>query len=257
MALKISSLCRRLCRHGAWAWTGTRRYTNAAAHQRVFECIVGPEHVLATDMTSYTTDWTMRYSGGSLVCFPRTTEQVSRILKYCNDNRIGVVPQGGNTGLVGGAVGTDKGELILSTKRMNSLLDIDSSAGVATCEAGCVLEWLNAKVGDKGFTFPLDLAAKGSCMIGGNVATNAGGLRVIKFGSLQGNVLGLEVVLADGTVVDMDRSLRKDNCGFHSKHLFIGSEGTLGVITKVTVLLATKPTFSCVVLAKVQTTEDF
>jgi len=235
-------------RFGKGKWS--RMYSIAASHKSIFERIVGKEHVLSTDMSNYTTDWTMSYFGGSLVCFPKTTDEVSRVLKYCNENKIGVVPQGGNTGLVGGAVGTERGELILSTKRMNKIIDIDSSAGVVTCEAGCVLEWLNAQVGEKGFTFPLDLAAKGSCMIGGNVATNAGGLRVIKYGSLQGNVLGLEVVLADGTIVDMNRTLRKDNCGLHSKHLFIGSEGTLGVITKVSVLLATKPSFSCVVFAK-------
>ena len=234
-----------------------RGYTNkiyalASSHRSAFEEIVGTDHVVSDDdMEAFTVDWTGTYKGGSLVCLPKTTKEISEIMKYCSMNNIGVVPQGGNTGLVGGAVGTSKGELVVCMRRMNSILDIDNAAGVLTCEAGCVLEWLNGEVAKHGFVVPLDLAAKGSCMIGGNVATNAGGLRVMKYGSLQGNVLGLEVVLADGTVLDMLRSLRKDNSGLHSKHLFIGSEGALGIITKVSLLLVTKPTFTCVIFAKV------
>jgi D-2-hydroxyglutarate dehydrogenase len=204
-----------------------------------------------TDIAKYTTDWTGSYSGGSLVCFPQTTEEVSKLLSYCNKYKIGVVPQGGNTGLVGGGVGTKRGELILSLERLNRIIEVDEQAGVLTCEAGCVLEWLSDEVGKKGFVVPLDLAAKGSCMIGGNVSTNAGGLRVMKYGSLQGNVLGMEVVLADGTVLNMLRTLRKDNCGYHMKNLFVGSEGTLGVITKLNLLLAPKPSFTSVFFAKV------
>lgn len=232
---------------------GNHTYSLASLHVDGIQKIVGKGNIISSseDMESYTQDWTKTYTGGSLVCFPKTTSEVSEVLKYCSVNRIGVVPQGGNTGLVGGGVGTNKGELIMSMKRMNKILEVDASAGSVTCEAGCVLEWLNNEVGKQGFVIPLDLGAKGSCMIGGNVATNAGGLRVMKYGSLQGNVLGLEVVLADGTVVDMLRTLRKDNCGLHSKHLFVGSEGVLGVITKVSLLLATKPTFSCVIFAKV------
>jgi D-2-hydroxyglutarate dehydrogenase len=228
-------------------------YSPAYTHVQAIQRIVGEDHVLVgeSDMEPYKQDWTETYAGGSLVCFPKSVVEVSELLKYCNANKIGVVPQGGNTGLVGGAVGTSKDELILSLKRMNRVLEVDASAGVVTCEAGCVLELLNSEVAKQGFAIPLDLGAKGSCMIGGNVATNAGGLRVMKYGSLQGNVLGLEVVLADGTVLDMLRTLRKDNCGLHSKHLFVGSEGTLGVITKVSLLLVTKPTYSTVLFAKV------
>lgn len=230
-----------------------RSYSSASLHLEQLRRIVGQDHLLSndTDIEPYRQDWTKTYAGGSVVCFPRDTNEVAELLKYSNKNKIGVVPQGGNTGLVGGAVGTNKDELIISMKRMNKIIDIDTSAGMVTCEAGCVLEWLNGEVGKHGFTIPLDLGAKGSCMIGGNVATNAGGLRVMKYGTMQGNVLGLEVVLADGTVVDMLRTLRKDNCGLHSKHLFIGSEGTLGVITKVSMMLATKPTYSCALFAKV------
>jgi D-2-hydroxyglutarate dehydrogenase len=228
-------------------------YSPASSHVQAIQRIVGEGHILVgeSDMEPYKQDWTRTYAGGSLVCFPQSVVEVSELLKYCNANKIGVVPQGGNTGLVGGAVGTSKEELILSLKRMNRVLELDASAGVVTCEAGCVLELLNSEVAKQGFAIPLDLGAKGSCMIGGNVATNAGGLRVMKYGSLQGNVLGLEVVLADGTVLDMLRTLRKDNCGLHSKHLFVGSEGTLGVITKISLLLVAKPTYSTVLFAKV------
>ena len=113
--------------------------------------------------------------------------------------------------------------------------------GVLTCDAGCVLEYLDGQVRDKGFMMPLDLGAKGSCHIGGNAATNAGGLRLLRYGSLHGSVLGLEAVLADGTIMDCLSEMRKDNTGYDMKQLFIGSEGTLGIITKLNVLLATKP----------------
>ena len=113
--------------------------------------------------------------------------------------------------------------------------------GVLTCDAGCVLEYLDGLVRDKGFMMPLDLGAKGSCHIGGNASTNAGGLRLLRYGSLHGSVLGLEAVLADGTVMDCMSEMRKDNTGYDMKQLFIGSEGTLGIITKLNVLLATKP----------------
>eukprot|EP01032_Pedospumella_encystans_P011655 gene11655-13541_t len=224
----------------------------ASQHKSAFVGIVGREHVLSDleDMKAFTSDWTKNYSGGSLVCFPQNTQEVSDILKYCNAHKIGVVPQGGNTGLVGGGVGTQRGELILSLRRMNKIIEIDDRAGVLTCESGCILENLSNEVGKQGFIVPLDLAAKGSCMIGGNVSTNAGGLRVLKYGSLHGNVLGLEVVQADGAILNMLRTLRKDNCGYHLKHLFIGSEGTLGIVTKVSLLLATKPAMTCVLFAK-------
>lgn len=149
-------------------------------------------------------------------------------------------------------MGTDGGdELILSLARMRKIINIDSASASVVCEAGCVLEELNSATEAVGFTVPLDLGAKGSCMIGGNVATNAGGLRLLRYGSMHHNVLGLEVVLADGTVLDMLRSLRKDNCGYALKNLFVGSEGTLGVITRVALSLAPKPNSTCVVLAKV------
>jgi FAD/FMN-containing dehydrogenase len=133
---------------------------------------------------------------------------------------------------------------------MNRIIDLDTQSGVLTCEAGCILEAVTHEVEKQGFLFPLDLGAKGSCMIGGNLSTNAGGLRVVKYGNLHGSVVGLEVVRADGTIVDMTSTLRKDNCGYQLMHLFVGSEGTLGVITKANILLAHKPLSSQVLLAK-------
>lgn len=232
-----------------------RNFKAATAHIADFQDLIGCENVIsdAFDIEKYTIDWTKVYKGGTVVCFPRSTEDVSKILQFCNSNRIAVVPQGGNTGLVGGGVGLsgDKGDqLIISMEKMCSIERIDES--VLICDAGCILENLNTECSKKGYIVPLDLGAKGACMIGGNVATNAGGLRVVRYGSLHGSVLGLEVVQADGTVLDMLRTLRKDNCGYHLPHLFIGSEGTLGVITKVAIALALKPRSTAVVWAKVR-----
>lgn len=188
------------------------------------------------------TDWQKKYFGKSkCALFPRTSEEVSEILRYCYENHIAVCPQGGNTGLVGGAVPVFD-EVILSLKRMNSVLSIDDVTGVCVCEAGVVLEDLDDALTRRGMCVPLDLGAKGKCQIGGNVSTNAGGLRLVKYGSLRGTVLGLEVVLADGTVLSsLLRKNRKDNTGYDLKQLFIGAEGTLGVVTKVAILAPRAP----------------
>lgn len=127
-------------------------------------------------------------------------------------------------------------EIILSMKRMNKILSFDNENGILVCEAGCILQQLDNYVGERGFTMPLDLGSAGSCLIGGNIASNAGGIRYMRYGSLHANTLGMEVVLANGTVLDLCSLLRKDNTGYDLKHLFIGSEGTLGVISKVVLL---------------------
>ena len=124
---------------------------------------------------------------------PKTTEEVSGILKYCNDENLAVCPQGGNTGLVGGSVPVFD-EVILSTGLMNTIIGLDELSGVLTCQAGCILENLESYLNERGFMMPLDLGAKGSCQIGGNVSTNAGGIRLIRYGSLQGSILGVEAV---------------------------------------------------------------
>ncbi|KAK5621738.1 D-2-hydroxyglutarate dehydrogenase, mitochondrial [Crenichthys baileyi] len=186
-------------------------------------------------------DWLTSVRGSSEVLLrPQTTQEVSQILSYCNSRNLAVNPQGGNTGLVGGSVPVYD-EIILSTSFMKNILSFDNIAGILTCQAGCVLENLVLYLEERDYIMPLDLGAKGSCQIGGNVATNAGGLRLLRYGSLHGTVLGLEVVLADGQVLDCLSTLRKDNTGYDLKQLFIGSEGTLGVITAVSILCPRKP----------------
>ena len=153
-------------------------------------------------------------------------------MAYCNSERIGVVPQGGNTGLVGGSVPVAD-EIVLSTERMDAICGLDADSGILTCEAGCILHDLHVYAADRRHLVPIDLGSRGTCQIGGNVATNAGGQYFYRFGSLHANVLGLEVVLADGTILDLLNTNRKDNTGYDLKHLFVGSEGTLGVITQI------------------------
>ncbi|XP_061700959.1 D-2-hydroxyglutarate dehydrogenase, mitochondrial isoform X2 [Syngnathoides biaculeatus] len=192
-------------------------------------------------LESCNVDWLKSVRGSSEVLLrPRTTQEVSQILGYCSGRNLAVNTQGGNTGLVGGSVPVYD-EIVLSTALMNRVLSFDAVSGVLTCQAGCVLEDLSAYLEQQDHIMPLDLGAKGSCHIGGNVATNAGGLRLLRYGSLHGNVLGVEAVLADGQVLDCLSALRKDNTGYDLKQLFIGSEGTLGVITAVSVLCPRRP----------------
>ncbi|XP_037068116.1 D-2-hydroxyglutarate dehydrogenase, mitochondrial-like [Pollicipes pollicipes] len=189
----------------------------------------------ADELDIYNTDWWRTCRGESRVLLkPRTTEEVSRILRHCNDRRLAVCPQGGNTAVVGNGVPVFD-EVIVSTQLMNRVLHFDEFSGALTCEAGLVLEALDTYVSERGYIAPVDLGAKGSCQIGGNVSTNAGGLRLFRYGNLHGTVLGLEAVLADGEVVDLMSAMKKDNTGYDLKQLFIGSEGTLGFVTKVVV----------------------
>jgi D-2-hydroxyglutarate dehydrogenase len=169
---------------------------------------------------------------GSVVLRPKTVEECSAILKHCNDRGLAVTLQGGNTGLVGGSVPVFD-EVIISTALMNKVISLDPVTNVLMCEAGCILQALDEYASGHNCIMPLDLGAKGSCQIGGNVSTNAGGLRFLRYGSLHATVLGLEVVLADGTVLDMMSSLPKNNTGYDLKQIFIGAEGTLGLVTKV------------------------
>ncbi|KAJ2019359.1 D-lactate ferricytochrome c oxidoreductase [Coemansia sp. RSA 2337] len=216
-----------------------------------FRTIVPSETILATaqvggtadliELEGFNADWLNKYRGNSqLVLRPKTTEQVSQILRYCNTHNIAVVPQGGNTGLVGGSVPVHD-EIVLSLRNMNKIRSYDELSGILVCDAGCVLEELGNYVGERGHVMPLDLGAKGSCHIGGNVATNAGGIRFLRYGTLHGSVLGLEVVLPDGTILDNLSTLRKDNTGYDLKQMFIGSEGTLGVITGVSIATPQRP----------------
>lgn len=207
------------------------------------------------DLDFYNEDWMRKYKGQSkLVLRPKTTEQVSKIVKYCNEKLLAVVPQGGNTGLVGGSNPVFD-EIIISLASMNKIRSFDSVSGILKCDAGLILENADNALAEKGYIFPLDLGAKGSCHVGGNVATNAGGLRLLRYGSLHGSVLGLEAVLPDGTIYNSMESLRKDNTGYDLKQLFIGSEGTLGVITGVSILCPSRPQASNVALLAVSSYE--
>jgi FAD/FMN-containing dehydrogenase len=213
-------------------------------HVAYFRSLLGSESAVidgvtsdaaADDIEPFNSDWMRKYRGHcKLVLKPGSTDEVSQILKYCNDNMLAVVPQGGNTGLVGGSVPVFD-EIVINMGRMNQILEFDEVSGTLVVEAGCILEVADQFLASKGYIFPLDLGAKGSCQIGGNVSTNAGGLRLLRYGSLHGTVLGIEAVLADGTVVDDLCKLRKNNTGYDLKQLFIGAEGTIGIITKVSI----------------------
>jgi FAD/FMN-containing dehydrogenase len=188
------------------------------------------------DLEAFNSDWMHKYRGHTrLVLKPKTTEEVSKVLKFCNDNMLAVVPQGGNSGLVGGSVPVFD-EIVISTSRMDNIRSFDDVSGILVVDGGCILEVVDNYLAEHNHIFPLDLGAKGSCQIGGNVATNAGGLRLLRYGSLHGNVLGIEAVLPDGTIVDDLSKLRKNNTGYDLKQLFIGAEGTIGIITGVSII---------------------
>jgi len=193
-------------------------------------------------LEKYNTDWTSHYRGfASIVVRPDSTEEVSRILRYCNEHRIGIVPQGGNTGLVGGSIPISSQEIVLSLEKMNNIesnnKDVSLNAdSVLRAGAGCILQDLQDHAAKNNSLVPVDLGAKGTCQIGGNVSTNAGGVYYYRYGSLHANVLGLEVVTPNGDILNLGYSPvshLKDNTGYDLKHLFIGGEGTLGVVTRV------------------------
>ncbi|KAK9703215.1 D-lactate ferricytochrome c oxidoreductase [Basidiobolus ranarum] len=193
-------------------------------------------HITEEDLLPYNQDWFQSYRGNSKVVLkPRTVQEVAQLLKYCNQEKLAVVPQGGNTSVCGASVPVFD-EIIINTSNMNKIRAFDPISGVVTCDAGCVLENLDNYLAERDYIVPLDLGAKGSCQIGGNISTNAGGIRLLRYGSLHGNVLGLEVVLSDGTILDNLSTLRKANTGYDLKQLFIGSEGTLGMVTGVSLL---------------------
>jgi FAD/FMN-containing dehydrogenase len=208
--------------------------------------IVGNSHVLTApeDTKPYFTDWRRQYSAAAeCVVRPGATQELARVVALCAREGVAIVPQGGNTGLVGGSVPTGtRREIVLSLGRMNRIRELDALNDTMTVEAGCVLAAVQRAAQDAGRFFPLSLAAEGSCQIGGNLSTNAGGVNVLRYGNAREQVLGLEVVLPDGRVWDGLRALRKDNTGYDLKHLFLGAEGTLGVITAAVLRLYPLPT---------------
>lgn len=206
--------------------------------------ITGPAHVLCDgDLSAYTQDWRKRAHGRALaVVRPAATAEVAAIVKACNAAGVSLVPQGGNTGLAVGSVPDESGtQVVLSLQRMNAVRAIDAANLTVTVEAGCILQSLQEAAEKAGFLFPLSLAAEGSCTIGGNLATNAGGTQVVRYGNTRDLCLGLEVVTAQGEIWHGLSGLRKDNTGYDLRDLFIGSEGTLGAITAATMKLYPQP----------------
>lgn len=205
--------------------------------------LLGERHVLtaAEDIAPYCTDWRGRYSGNALcVALPGSTAEVAATVSACAAAGASIVPQGGNTGLCGGATPVG-GEVVVCLRRMNHIRDIDADNNSITVEAGCTLHAVQEAATAVDRLFPLSLAAEGSATLGGNLSTNAGGVQVLRYGNARELTLGLEVVLADGRIWNGLRALRKDNTGYDLKHLFIGAEGTLGLITAATLKLFSRP----------------
>lgn len=213
--------------------------------QKLLADIVGAAHVLTRpeDTRGYFIDWRRQYSASAeAVVRPATTEEVAQVVRLCAREGVAIVPQGGNTGLCGGSVPTGRGrEIVLSLARMRRIRELDVLNDTITVEAGCVLADVQRAAEEAGRLFPVSLAAEGSCQVGGNLSTNAGGVNVLRYGSARDQVLGLEVVLPDGRVWHGLRGLRKDNTGYDLKQLFLGAEGTLGVITAAVLRLHPRP----------------
>lgn len=222
--------------------------------------ILGPGQVMTApeDMAPYLTDWRGRFTGNAAaVLRPADTMQVAAVIALCAEAKVPVVPQGGNTGLVVGGVPDLAGNaVVLSLKRMNRIRAIDLVNNTITVEAGSMLKEVQNAASKADRLFPLSLAAEGSCTIGGNLATNAGGTAVLRYGSMRDLCLGLEVVTADGKVWDGLRGLRKDNTGYDLRNLFIGAEGTLGVITAAVLKLFPQPRAQVTALVGLNTPQD-
>jgi FAD/FMN-containing dehydrogenase len=207
------------------------------------DCFSGRLLTDPTDMAPFLTDWRKRYFGRAIaVAQPDSTQDVAAVVQWCARHRVPIVPQGGNTGLSGGATPDASGSaLVLSLARMRRIRAIDTLNQSMTVEAGCILADLQRAAAEAGRLFPLSLAAEGSCTVGGNLSTNAGGVQVLRYGNTRELCLGVEVVTAQGEVWDGLRGLRKDNTGYDLRDLFIGAEGTLGVITAATLKLHPMP----------------
>ena len=208
------------------------------------------------DLLEYGRDWTRVYTpAASLIAFPKSTAEVSAYLALCNHHGVAVVPSGGRTGLSAGAVAAH-GETVLSLSKMRALGEVDVLGRTVQVEAGAITEQVHKHAEAYGLTWPVDFASKGSSQVGGNIATNAGGVKVIRYGLTRNWVLGLQVVLADGRILCMDHALEKNNTGTDLRQLFIGSEGTLGIITVATLKLTRVPQSARVFLFAVPSLAD-
>jgi FAD/FMN-containing dehydrogenase len=220
---------------------------------------VGAAHVLTDgDLSAWELDWRKRWRGKALaVVRPGSTDEVAAVVRACAAHGTPIVPQGGNTGLVGGSVPDASGtQVLLSLTRLNRIRGLDGANLTLVAEAGCVLQAVQQTADDAGLLLPLSLAAEGSCTIGGNLATNAGGTQVLRYGNARALCLGLEVVTASGDVWHGLSGLRKDNTGYDLRDLFIGSEGTLGVITAATLALHAKPAATMTAMAACARLDD-
>lgn len=221
---------------------------------------IGSAWVVTTpsEMSSYLTDWRGRATGAALaVLRPGSTEEVASLVSLCNQYRVPIVPQGGNTGLVLGSIPDTSGSaVVLSLSRLNRIRESDAINNTMVVEAGCILQKVQQAASDIDRLFPLSLAAEGSCTIGGNLSTNAGGTAVLRYGSMRDLCLGLEVVTAQGDVWNGLRGLRKDNTGYDLRDLYIGAEGTLGVITAAVLKLFPRPKATVTALAAVASPHD-
>ena len=234
--------------------TGTQSIVAADLLARL-DAIVGPRGLVIDpgEMAPRLTDWRGLYQGRAVaVVRPANTGEVAAVVRLCSESRTPIVPQGGNTGMCGGATPDASGSaIVVALDRMNGIIELDALDNTVTVEAGCILANIQQAAADANRLFPLSLGAEGSCQIGGNLATNAGGVNVLRYGNARDLVLGLEVVLADGQVWNGLRGLRKDNTGYDLKHLFIGAEGTLGIITKAVLKLFARPRSSSTALVTI------
>ncbi len=209
-----------------------------------FRKIVGNKNVITdkNDMQKYLKEWRGVYTGvAGAIVKPKSTKEVSNILKFAYRKNISCIPQGGNTGLVGGQIPFNRNHIVISLERLNKIREINPTDQSVTVEAGLILSDLQKKCDENKLIFPLSLASEGSCSLGGNIASNAGGVAVLYYGNTRELVMGLEVVLPDGSIINNLKTLIKDNTGYSIKDLFVGSEGTLGVITAATLKVFPKP----------------
>ena len=202
----------------------------------------------AADLEFYGRDWTRRWTPTPLaIALPSDIAEVQEIVRWAVENRVGIVPSGGRTGLSGGAVATN-GELVLSFERMNRVLGFDPVDRLLSVQPGLALEALQNAAREQGLYYPVDFASRGSCSIGGNIATNAGGIRVIRYGNTREWIAGLKLVTGSGELLDLNRGLVKNSSGYDLRHLVIGAEGTLGLVVEAEVRLTDAPVESNVML---------